>query len=180
MNKADLRAAMLEKRASLNEDEIWLASDAIVEKISGLSAYKKARTVLFYSPFNNEVKITSLIEQAFSQKKVCLPRIEHGEGIMSARRIYDLREIKTDRYGILAPPEKARKVEPKEIDFVVVPLVAFDQTLNRIGYGGGYYDRFLPQCVNAFYCGVAYSFQKVPQIDAGSHDMKLDAVVTEI
>ena len=171
---------MLERRASLDEDAMWLASDVIVEKISGLSAYKKARTVLFYCPFNNEVEITALIERAFSQKTVCLPRIEPGEGRMTARRVYNLKSVEIDRYDILAPTNDSQIVKPEEIDFIAVPLVAFDEGLHRIGYGGGYYDRFLPKCVNAFTCGVAYSFQKVQRIDAKPHDIRLDAVVTEI
>ena len=180
MNKDTIRAMMQEMRASLDEDAMWLASEAIVEKISGLSAYQKARTVLFYCPFNNEVEITALIKQAFSQKKVCLPRVGPDEGAMTARRVYDLSEAEIDRYGILAPPEDAPEEAPQDIDFVAVPLVAFDENLHRIGYGGGYYDRFLPKCVNAFKCGVAYSFQKIPKIDADAHDMKLDMVVTDI
>jgi 5-formyltetrahydrofolate cyclo-ligase len=180
MNKDDVRAMMLARRASLTDDEVWLASEAIVEKISGLSAYKKALTVLFYCPFGNEVNISALAEDAFGKKSVCLPRVEPGEGEMSAREVESLSCLERAHYGILAPPGDTKIISPEDIDFILVPLVAYDENLHRIGYGGGYYDRFLPKCINAYKCGVAYSFQEIEEIKAAGHDIRLDAVVTEV
>ena len=171
---------MLEKRLSLSTEEISSASRTIIEKIGGLRSFKSAETVLFYCPFRNEVNITGLIEKSFADKTVCLPRIENKAGRMTARKVLSLNDLAVSEYGISSPPEDSQTVNPGEIDFVVVPLVAYDESLHRVGYGGGYYDRYLPKCINAVKCGAAYSFQKTDKIAAGPYDIQLDIIVTEV
>jgi 5-formyltetrahydrofolate cyclo-ligase len=83
------------------------------------------------------------------------------------------------KYGIMSAPDGARVVEPHDIDMVIVPLVAFDENRNRIGYGGGYYDTYLKSCKKAFKCGAAYEIQKHKKIVPEEHDLLLDLIVTE-
>lgn len=171
---------MLERRLSLSPEQIESASQKITDKIESLSSFKSAGTVLFYYPFRNEADMTALIKKSFRDKTVCLPRIENAKRTMTARRVRSLADLHPGRYGILSPPEDAQMIAPDEIDFVIVPLVAYDESLHRIGYGGGYYDGYLLHCVNAVKCGAAYSFQKTDKIISENHDHKLDMIVTEV
>ena len=171
---------MLEKRLSLSQCQVQSVSKTIIGKIQSLSSFISAETVLFYYPIRNEVNILSLIEKSFSGKTACLPRIEKGAGEMTARRVISLNGLTVGKYGIPTPSEDSPLIDPGEIDFVVVPLTAFDENMYRIGYGGGYYDRYLPKCINAVKCGAAYSFQKTDKIFTGNHDIKLNMIVTEV
>ena len=180
MNKKKIKKMMLEKRLSLGMDEIRLASDRIADKIKKMDSFIKAETVLFYYPFRNEADMLPLMREIFASKTVGLPRIEEGESVMTARKITGIDELEPGAHGILSPSESAEIIMPEDIDFIVVPLVAYDSRLHRIGYGGGYYDRFLPKCVNAVKCGAAYSFQNAGDVFPEDHDVRLDEVVTEI
>jgi len=86
--------------------------------------------------------------------------------------------LKLNKYGI-PEPEKVKKVLP---DIILVPIVAFDKHLYRIGYGGGYYDRYIEKITNKkkiFKIGVAYSFQKISKVPINKYDKKLDIIITE-
>ncbi len=82
--------------------------------------------------------------------------------------------------GLRVPDtSKARLVQPGEFDLVLVPCVAFDEELRRLGHGGGYYDRYLPKCVNASFVLVGFEAQKLPQIAVDEHDILMNAIATE-
>ena len=83
-------------------------------------------------------------------------------------------------YGIEEPdPARSERVDPREIDLVLCPCTAFDEQGNRLGMGGGYYDRFLPGCENAFLAAVAFEYQRTARIPAEPWDRPMDAAVTE-
>ena len=85
-----------------------------------------------------------------------------------------------DRYGITAPdPEKSTRVDPKEIDAVIVPMVGFDKHNNRLGQGGGYYDRYLARCPGAKHIAVAFAEQEFDHIVTDYFDLPMDMVVTD-
>ena len=104
---------------------------------------------------------------------------------MDAYEILDLeKETTKGSFGILEPinevVEDKRLIKPEEIDLVIVPGVAFDKNMNRIGFGGGFYDRYLSLLKSS--CkkvGLAYQFQIVEKIETEEHDMKVDMIVTE-
>jgi 5-formyltetrahydrofolate cyclo-ligase len=86
---------------------------------------------------------------------------------------------KTNRLNIKEPdPEYGIRVDKKDIDVIIVPLLGFDEKRNRLGHGGGYYDRFMKDC-KALKIGVAYSVQKVDQIMTDDNDVALDMIITE-
>ncbi len=179
MDKYHIRSTMINLRGILSSQEVQSSSKIITEKISRMDSFKKAKKVLFYFPFKNEVNVIPLIVESFADKTVCLPRSEKEKRIMTARKVVDFEGFAEDKYGIFSPPEATEIVSPAEIDFIVVPLVAFDGEMNRIGYGSGYYDTYLPKCINAFKCAVAYSFQRNDEFKSEIHDVKMDIVVTE-
>ncbi len=95
--------------------------------------------------------------------------------------IRSLDELVPGTWGILEPPENSRKVVPaEEIDLAVVPGLAFDRQFNRLGYGAGYYDRFLPKLKkNAVKAGICYSIQLIDQIPVEAFDIAMDIIVTD-
>jgi len=142
--------------------------------------YKKKITIAGYYPSNYEVNILSFLEKLSKKKfKIALPVINSSGG-MSFRSWIFKEPLYVNKFGILEPKSSKKKIIP---DLIMVPLVAFDNRLNRIGYGKGYYDRSLKKInkikKNAISLGIAYSFQKCQKIPTNKHDFKLDYIFTE-
>ena len=153
--------------------------DLIFKLIRG-HFYKKKITIAGYYPSNYEVNILSFLEKVSKKKfKIALPVINSSGG-MSFRSWIFKEPLYVNKFGILEPKSSKKKIIP---DLIMVPLVAFDNRLNRIGYGKGYYDRSLKKInkikKNAISLGIAYSFQKCQKIPINKHDFKLDYIFTE-
>ena len=140
----------------------------------------KKITIGGYYPSNYEVNILKFLAEASKKKfKITLPVIEPSNKM--SFKLWMFREpLYVNQFGILEPKNSKRKIIP---DLIMVPLVAFDNHLNRIGYGKGYYDRSLRKInrikKNAISLGIAYSFQKCKKIPVNNHDFKLDYIFTE-
>ena len=142
--------------------------------------YNKKITIGCYYPSNYEVNILKFIEEASKKKfKITLPVIKSSNQ-MSYKSWVFKEPLYVNQFGILEPKNSKRKIIPA---LIMVPLVAFDNRLNRIGYGKGYYDRSLRKInkikKNAISLGIAYSFQKCKKIPVNNHDFKLDYIFTE-
>ena len=141
---------------------------------------KKKIIIAGYYPYNYEVNILKFIEKASKNKyKISLPIITSSKNICF--KLWSFQEpLYLNEYGILEPKKTNKEVFP---DLVLVPLVAFDAKLNRIGYGKGYYDRSLSRLLKskkkAISLGIAYSFQKYSTIPVNKYDFKLDYIFTE-
>ena len=133
-----------------------------------------------YYPSNYEVNILNFLEKASKKKfKIALPVVESSTQMCF--RSWIIKEpLYVSKFGILEPKDKKKEIIP---DLIIVPLVAFDNNLNRIGYGKGYYDRYLRKIRKikgkAIFLGVAYSFQKYKSIPTNKHDFKLNYILTE-
>ena len=133
-----------------------------------------------YYPSNYEVNILKFLEKASQNKfKIALPVIR-SSGRMSFRSWIFNEPLYVSAFGTLEPLSTNKEMIP---DLIMVPLVAFDRKLNRIGYGKGYYDRSLKNISkikkNAIFLGIAYSFQKCQKIPTNKQDFKLDYIFTE-
>ena len=142
--------------------------------------YKKKIIIACYYPSNSEVNILKFIKNAsIVNFKITLPVVKNS-GNMSFHPWVFNDPLYVNNFGILEPKESKKKIIP---DLVLVPLVAFDKNLNRIGYGGGYYDRILKKIriINkkAIFVGIAFTFQKCPTININSYDFKLDYIFTD-
>jgi len=142
--------------------------------------HSKKITIGGYYPSNYEVNILKFLEEASKKKfKITLPVIKSSNK-MSFKLWVFKEPLYVNNFGILEPKNSKRKIIP---DLIMVPLVAFDKSLNRIGYGKGYYDRSLRKISkikkNAISLGIAYSFQKCKKIPVNNHDFKLDYIFTE-
>jgi len=141
---------------------------------------KKKINIAGYYPSNYEVNILKFLETAEKKDfKIALPFVESSSSMCFKSWIYK-EPLFPNKFGILEPESSNKEIIP---DLIMVPLVAFDNNLNRIGYGKGYYDRSL-QKINKIHkkmitLGIAYSFQKCESIPVNKHDFKLDYIFTE-
>jgi len=183
VTKKELRKHFLTLRKSLQDDYRFWASKKISESFFLLEAYLKAKTILFYMPFNFEVDITFLIKEALKDKIVVLPKINKKTTSLLLFKVCpdDFEAYKgfvKNSYGILEPKDDKEQVAVTCLDLVIVPGVAFDFCGYRLGYGKGYYDRLLAgKKVRTI--GVAYSCQVTENVLATEYDLKVDILVTE-
>ncbi|MDA8126375.1 MAG: 5-formyltetrahydrofolate cyclo-ligase [Deltaproteobacteria bacterium] len=181
VGKGDIRRQALCQRDGLAATEIEAKSRIIVERLVGLDEIRRAATVMVYLSFASEVRIDRLLLRGWAAgKRIVVPHCRPDGRELTACRIDAFDELEPGHYGIRAPKaDRLRPVPQAEIDAVIVPAAAFDRRGYRIGYGGGYYDRFLPQVPQAAKIGVAFACQIVPEIPAAPHDVPVDRIVTE-
>ena len=174
--KNQLKESILEKRNSLPKDEILEKNKKIHDKLFGLEQYKKSRTIMFFVSFSIEVDTNGMIKEALMNKMVVVPKVMHHE--IEPSVIIDLDNLIPSKIGILEPIE-AMKIAYKNIDLVLVPGIVFDKEGHRIGYGFGYYDKFLAKVPKAVKIGLAFDFQVVDKIPKETHDIPVDFIVTD-
>jgi 5-formyltetrahydrofolate cyclo-ligase len=165
---------MLERRNRLDAQEITSRSRHAQEFLINSKEFMSAKVVGAYSAFGSEVKTELIIEQARALgKKVALPSVE-GESLA----FYELsssRYLVKGRFGIMEPLPYG---PVDKVDLLVIPGIAFDRKGYRLGYGKGYYDKFLSR-KKVFSIGLAYFFQLLDSLPPGRHDKKLDAIATD-
>ncbi|TZE82286.1 5-formyltetrahydrofolate cyclo-ligase [Calorimonas adulescens] len=180
MNKKELRSYVLSLREGLTEDEIKSKSLIIADRLLSLSFYFKAAVIMAYMDYKKEVRTLTVIERAMKDgKRVVLPLTKPDTHELILVEVRDLnRDIATGFKGIKEPVyENKRIVAPGDVDLILVPGVVFDERGYRIGYGGGYYDRFLNKTC-ATKIGLAFELQIHP-VPEDVHDVRVDYVVTE-
>lgn len=169
---------MREREAAMTPEERAAGDASLVEGFLGLPSYRKARTVLLYCGAGAEVDTRPILENALAQGKLtALPKIT-GPGTMEARRISSLSRLVPGPYGILEPDGVCPAVPPEEFDLILVPGMAFTQDGRRLGRGGGFYDRYLPQ-TRAALAALVRRFQLIGSIPTGSHDVSVDWLVLD-
>lgn len=174
MDKNDIR-----KESKINREKNRykkLESDLkIFDTIINFKDYKESTSIFIYLDFNNEVETRKIIEHALLyDKKVYLPRVENEN--MIAVSIKNLKELKESRFKILEPIGEAEEIKDNTI--IILPGVAFSEKGERIGYGGGFYDRFLENRGNKL-IALAYECQIYKSLPVESHDIKIPIIVTE-
>ena len=176
--------SFLRKRALLERKKKYLTSRKfnfnLIFELIRKHFHSKKITIGGYYPSNYEVNILKFLEEASKKRfRITLPVIKSSNK-MSFKSWVFKDPLYVNQFGILEPKNSKRKIIP---DLIMVPLVAFDKRLNRIGYGKGYYDRSLRKMSkikkNVISLGIAYSFQKCEKIPVNKHDFKLDYIFTE-
>lgn len=181
----DLRKKGIASRNALNLEYRKKASQIIIQKIINLLEYRNAKTIMSYMAMGSEVDLWGLWNIAKKDEKtLCFPLCEDPReqpGIMSAIMPDDEDSFVAGAFGIREPDiSRGHILSPSEIDLVICPCSTFDEKNNRIGMGGGYYDRYLPKCTRAFVIAVGFSCQKSEiLIPRNPHDIAMDVVVTE-
>lgn len=189
LSKKEVRQRALDVRNSLEQS--WRAgqSQKIVHRLQQSEQYERAEIILSYSSIRSEVETQALNEMVLEQgKKLYLPRTYAEEKRMSFYRVEDLSQLKKGYQGILEPEETIpfeRQFEQsanreKQKILMLMPGVAFDADGYRMGYGGGYYDRYLSQYgIYMTSIFLAFEEQRVQRIPAESYDRKPDMILTQ-
>ena len=181
--KDEVRRLYRRHRQALDRDYRRTASRAIVERLMAWNVLRQAGLAMTYLSFGDEVDTFPLVRRLFTAgKSVAVPYIHQGTTNLIAARIGDLEhDLQTGPLGILEPtPDHLRPLDPKAVEVHVVPGIAFDEMGFRIGYGKGYYDRFLlrrsPKSVTV---GAAFDVQVTERVPHDLWDIPLDFIATE-
>lgn len=181
VKKADVRKYCLAQRALLSESERRNKSLLIEKKLTEMWEFRKAHTVMLFLNFRDEVETTDLAEWVIGHnKQLVLPRCA-SKGIL---QLFEVRDLSTDlesgAWGIREPKRTDTETDPKEIDIVVVPGVGFDRQGNRLGYGGGFYDRLFTRLKpNTPRLALAFECQIISNVPVDIHDAKMTKLITE-
>ncbi|MDR1418662.1 MAG: 5-formyltetrahydrofolate cyclo-ligase [Endomicrobium sp.] len=182
LRKKQIRTKFLSLRNNLTLEVLKDYSMETACKAKALSIYKKAKTIMFYLSCGREMSTDLLINFAFEDKKdVSVAAITNMKSVqMRAVRIFKLKEANRLFCGIRQPEVNKNNVISKEsIDLFFVPGIVFSELGYRIGYGKGFYDRFLKGIDCAKIVGLAYDFQVVKDVPVAKHDIPVGSIVTE-
>ena len=175
MDKKELRRSIRERKRAMTEEEIVSRSEKLGVLFAQSEAYKNAKTIYGYLPYNQEVRTVPMLEQALKDgKKVAVPKV-YGEE-MKFLYLDDLTKVSTGYAGIPEPIADG-PVADDETALVLMPGLAFDPQGHRIGYGGGFYDKFLAAEPNHPTLALCYEFQLLPELDTEEHDIPVDTVL---
>lgn len=183
--KESLRKEFSAIRDAIPEGTQVLKSVAVWKYFFDTEEYKAAKTVMLYSDIKSEVKTTVFAERIISDgKRLVFPVCNKETREITPYAVSGISKLRAQAYGILEPSEELIRlgeilaVSKDEIDIVVVPAIVFDLFGDRIGYGGGFYDRFLKD-FKGFKVGVSYSECVCYSVPAEETDVKVDMLITE-
>lgn len=178
--KQKLRKELLKKRKSISKEEFLQKSTQIFKRLTEQAEFKKANTIHCYVSINErrEVNTHPLIKKMLEdEKRVVVPFTQIEKGTLLHIKLDNFEDLKPNRWGVLEPQE-GNEVNPKELDLVIVPMVGGDSHKNRIGYGRGFYDRFLRQ-TNCPKIGLLFEACLVDKVPVEEFDVGLDKILTE-
>jgi 5-formyltetrahydrofolate cyclo-ligase len=180
--KQELRKTLLYRRDSIPPDKKLQKETAIRESLFGIEAFRKAKCLLLYASFRSEVDTLKYLDDIISSgKKLVLPLVDREHKSLSLYEVKDASELAKGYMGIPEPGiTEGREVDLKDIDLIIIPGTGFDPHGNRLGYGGGYYDRLLGNAEKHLPAiALAFEEQLAEQIPAEPHDIKMDIIITD-
>lgn len=180
-DKKELRKEMLESRDFLSAEKREEYSNKIYDNIIKSDLFNNSKTIFVFVSYKSEVDTHKLIEYSIkTNKRICVPKIiSKAEGMLSIQ-IKGLHDLEESRYGILEPKDNTNIINPKDIELILLPGLAFDCNGGRLGYGGGFYDRYLRLTSKiSIKLGMAYNMQIVKDVPIENYDYVIDGVVTE-
>ncbi len=178
ISKEKARERVKKFRSNLSDREAEQMNGRIAETVLGMEEFRRAETVYIYKSINNEVDTDRIITAALEMgKTVALPRV--GEGSMNFYRIASMEDLFFGYMGILEPTDNPYNLVNTDEGIAIIPGLAFDTMCNRVGYGGGNYDRFLSRHSGLVRIGLAFEAQVYEDIETGEFDVPLDMVITE-
>ncbi|MCF6460432.1 5-formyltetrahydrofolate cyclo-ligase [Clostridium sp. Cult3] len=183
LDKKVLRKQILDKRSQLTPQEIKEKSKSIENRLFSLVEYKQSNFIFSFISFRDEVHTHEIIKTSLDNGKrigVPITVVEPRKLLVSEIKDFD-EELEMGYYDILAPKEEYQRiVSPDLVDLVLVPGVAFDERGYRVGYGGGYYDRFFSGLKrDVVKIGLCYELQISSQVPIDSYDIPVDYILTE-
>lgn len=176
--KKELRRQMLAQRQKLTEKEVTEKSGIICSRIKEHKVFSSSDNICLYMPVKNEVDVTLLFDEVWKKgKKIWLPRVG-GEGQMQFFSYDQNTSLIMGKYNI-REPDSIQMLVPDGKTLVVMPGAVFSKNRNRIGYGGGFYDRYLEENTMCNTLAVCYDFQIVENLPAEAHDRKPKIIISE-
>ncbi|GMQ63425.1 5-formyltetrahydrofolate cyclo-ligase [Vallitalea maricola] len=179
MIKKEIRESYLDKRSKMSKDDVINKSKVIYNKIINNRVYKECYDLFIYVSNFNEVDTLEIIKKAWDDNKlVAVPKVEE-KGIIKFYYINSMKDLKKGKFNILEPKTLIEGV-PTGKSLFIMPGVAFDKSKNRIGFGGGYYDRYLFKFRKAFnIVAICYDYQLLNSVPSDVYDVKPDYIFTE-
>ena len=180
--KNAIRKEALGKRDRIPHELKGIKDSSIKQRLLALPEFLSARSVLFYASFRSEVETSGIIRESLSMgKRAILPKVDKENHRLQLYEIKSISELTKGHMGIPEPFLSAeREALLEDIDLVVIPGAGYDYAGNRLGYGGGYYDKLLSgKKKNTPIIALAYEEQIVDAIPAEKHDVRVDMIVTD-
>lgn len=180
-DKSAIRKELLERRDNIPPEVKKTKNRMILERFLSLDEFKNAGIIFFFASFKSEVDTTEMIKTSLSTgKRVVLPKVDKEKHGLVLHEIQDFGVLTPGCMGIPEPPSEERQVSISDVDIAIIPGAGFDAAGNRIGYGGGYYDRLLSGLEKHIpVIAPAYEEQLVDSIPSESHDIRIDMIVTD-
>lgn len=173
-----IRKQMKQLRADMTRTERFEKSMQIFEKLITVPEFKRADRIYTYVSMDNEIDTIMLIDYSLSiEKRVFVPRVSGKD--MEFYEISDISELSLGYMGIYEPDINGKEPDYSRTGFMCMPGLAFDRSYNRIGYGGGFYDRYLSVENKLYKAALAYEAQLLESIPAQDGDVRPDMIVTE-
>lgn len=176
MEKKDIRKQIFAARKACTDEQVRKDSLEITKRLTALHEFQEAEKILVYADYNHEVMTGFLIEEAWrAGKEVAVPKVVGKE--MVFYKLENFSQLEPGYFGIPEPSKE--EIVQWENALMIMPGVAFDRQKHRVGYGGGFYDRFLEKHPDLTRIAVAFSFQMLPEVPAEPTDICPQVIVTE-
>ncbi|MDR1517866.1 MAG: 5-formyltetrahydrofolate cyclo-ligase [Dysgonamonadaceae bacterium] len=176
LSKRQVRAEIAALKRKFSATELGEFSSAVVSRLEQTEEFRNAAVLFIYYGVDDEVCTRGLIEKYLGTKRILLPVVEGNDLLL--RELEDIEQMEVATYGILEPKGGAVFRDYPDIDLAVIPGVAFDRKLHRLGRGKGFYDRLLP-VVKAPKIGLCFDFQLRESIPFDMDDVPMDRVITQ-
>lgn len=179
LTKNQLRKQFKVKRNNYNSSLLIDYNNKIFDKVISFIRKHSCKNIFIYVSKNNEVDTKKIIRYLLNNKyNVIVPKSDFNNNEIIPVQINSLKDLKESKFGLLEPVND-NMFEPDNLDVIFIPGIVFDKSGYRIGYGKGFFDRFLNNSVNKLKIGLAYSFQILKNIPADKYDIKLDGIICE-
>lgn len=180
LNKKQIRKDILKLRDEFDISKKRMADEIILKKLLLREEYIKCKNIFIYIGFGSEIDTKRYIERFWQDNKtVVVPRTNIEKKEMDVVKIDSFDNLVEDKYGILEPDQSKKSFNKDKIDLVIMPGVAFDKDGGRVGYGGGYYDKFLKTISKDIKkIALCYDFQIISKVPLDPYDIKVDDIIT--
>jgi 5-formyltetrahydrofolate cyclo-ligase len=176
MTKQQARAKINEIKAKMTNDEVRLKSLCVINQLKTQKIFMEASDILVYVSYNQEVETLPFIDECLKLgKNIYVPKVYERE--MKFHKIISIDELEPGKYGILEPQNE--NIFCKTTGLMIVPGLAFDSEFHRVGYGGGFYDRYLSKDNTFMKVALCFDFQIVDKIEEEPHDIGIDMIISE-
>lgn len=182
MNKKEIRKNILNIRDNQNISDKNKNDLEILKNVLSLEEVKNATTIMIFVSYKSEVDTHELIKEFIKRgKRVLVPIVDMSTKTLLLSEIKNLNDLEVGSYGILEPKEDSLRIKsPDCVDLCIMPGAVFDKKGNRIGYGGGFYDKLIPLFrKDTNLVAICYEFQIIDDVPCEEHDKKVNKIVTE-